>query len=191
MLTSSAAFAQKSRPRSTGAKSKVATKSQPKPEPKAEAKPAPVRTGKIDLEAGLVFNSGDVKPVVRADFYLFKDNAEKIVITQKHLDLYNQEIVPRGTTETLNGWSMYGAVLYMNGRLTPSFAVAVKKSLESSSVASSTTGLDGKATLEDVPVGDYYLFGYYKFGRETAYWNIPVSVKPGTNKIILSNDNMN
>jgi hypothetical protein len=183
ILISSISCTQKSSPSSTDSKSEPATK------PETAAKP--VTKGKIELEAGLVFKSGDVKPVARTNFYLLKDNAEKIIVTQEHLNLYNQEIARFGSKpKTLDKWGMYEAVLYMNGRIAPSFAIAAKKSLESSKVASTTTGFDGKATLEDVDIGDYFLFGDYQIDKQATYWNIPVSVKAGTNKVILSNDNM-
>lgn len=151
---------------------------------------APVKMGSVDLEAGLVFNSGDVKPVGRATFYLLKEDASKIVLTQSHLDAHNVDIGRFGRTETLDKWSMYGAVLYMDGSLSPTFALAAKKALDAASVGQTTTGFDGKATFQNVPVGDYFLFGYYKFGKQTTYWSLPVTVKVGANKVVLDNDNM-
>lgn len=151
---------------------------------------ASTKKGTVDIEAGLVFNSGDVKPVGRATFYLLREDATKIVLTQPHLDAHNLDIGRFGRTETLDKWSMYAAVLYMDGSLSPTFAVAAKKSIDAASVAQATTGFDGKATIQDVPVGDYFLFGYYKFGKQTTYWSLPISVKAGTNKVVLDNDNM-
>jgi len=57
-------------------------------------------------------------------------------------------------------------------------------------ISQTSTGFDGKATFGNVPVGDYFLFGYYTFERQTTYWNIPVSIKAGTNKLVLDNNNM-
>jgi hypothetical protein len=195
VLSASTVFAQRTRSRTGSAsRPKVTTPRQPVPAPvKEPERPAPVKTGKIELEAGLIFNSGDVKPVGRATFYVLKESAEKIVLTQEHLDLYNQDLASLrfGSQEkSLSGWSMYEAVLYMDGQLTPNFAVKVRDAISKASVASATTGFDGKATIEDIPVGDYYLFGVYRVGKQTAYWNVPVSVKAGTNKVILDNDNM-
>ncbi len=151
---------------------------------------APVRTGTVDLEAGLVFNSGDVKPVGRATFYLLREDPGKIILTQPHLDAHNLDIGRFGRTETLDKWSMYAAVLYMDGSLSPTFAIAVKKALDAASVGQTTTGFDGKATFQDVQVGDYFLFGYYKIGKQTTYWSLPVTVRAGANKLILDNNNM-
>lgn len=160
------------------------------PNPKPKSTP-PGKTGSLDLEAGLIFNSGDVKPVGRATFYLLKEDPNKIVLTQEHLDAYNQDMASfSSATETLNKWTMYGAVLYMDGHLAPSFAVGVKKSLDAAAVSQTSTGFDGKATFANVPVGNYFLFGYYTFGEQTTYWNIPVSISAGTNKLVLDNNNM-
>jgi hypothetical protein len=175
IFTASISFGQKARPRSNASKPKTTIKAK----------------GTIELEAGLLFNSGDTKPVVRATFYLLKENPEKIVVTQENLDIYNKDragssIIGR---ETLSGFGLLGAALAMDGQLAPNFAIAAKKSLQTSSTASGTTGFDGKATMTSVPTGDYYLFGYYRFGGQTIYWNIPVSVKTGVNKIVLDNNN--
>lgn len=150
----------------------------------------PVKKGSVDVEAGLVFNSGDVKPVGRATFYLLTEDPSKIILTQPHLDAHNTDIGRFGRTETLDKWSMYGAVLYMDGSLSPTFAIAVKRALDGAAVGQTTTGFDGKATFADIPAGDYFLFGYYKIGKQTTYWSLPVTVKAGSNKVILDNNNM-
>ncbi len=151
---------------------------------------ASTKRGNIDLEAGLVFNSGDVKPVGRATFYLLKEDPTKVILTQAHLDAYNADNSSFGGNETLDKWSMYGAVLYMDGSLTPNFAIAVRKSIEAASGGRATTGFDGKARFEGVTAGDYFLFGYYRFGKQTTYWSLPVSVLAGENNVVLDNDNM-
>lgn len=151
---------------------------------------APVRLGSVDLEAGLVFNSGDVKPVGRATFYLLKEDPSKLILTQAHLDVFNSDNSRFGGKDTLDKWSMYAAILYMDGSLTPNFALSVRKTIDAAAVSQATTGFDGKAKFDDIPAGDYFLFGYYKFGKQTTYWSIPVTVKPGANKVVLDNDNM-
>jgi hypothetical protein len=211
-LTASSVFAQKPRPRSatkttSTATKKTATTTKEKTESPAPTKPAPIKAGKIDLEAGLIFKSGDIKPVGRTTFYLLKDNAEKIFLTQEYLDTYNRDMAafwskmigdnPRlqalqrdkQIDKTLDKWSLYEAVLDMDGRMAPNFAVAVKNGLDAAAVVATTTGFDGKATFDNVPVGNYHIFGYYKVGENTTYWNLPITVKPGDNKIILDNDN--
>src|SRR5207237_730142 len=35
--------------------------------------------GNLNIEAGIVFNSGDVKPVARAEFYLLDKDADEII----------------------------------------------------------------------------------------------------------------
>jgi hypothetical protein len=98
--------------------------------------------------------------------------------------------LPVPKAQTLDKWNMYEAVLYMDGNLTPTFAVAVKKSLDAAAISQTSTGFDGKATLENIPGGNYFVFGFYRFGKQTTYWSVPVSIKPGTNKLILDNNNM-
>jgi hypothetical protein len=173
-FTASISFGQKARPRSNAAKPKTATKA--------------VAKGNLELEAGLIFNSGDVKPVGRATFYVLKENAEKVILTQEMLNIFNQEST-YGKKDSLDKWSLYGAILYMDGRYTPNYAIAAKKALDTASVSSGTTGFDGKVTIPNIPIGNYFIFGYYTVGKQTTYWNTPVSIKAGANKLVLDNDN--
>lgn len=174
-LTVTVSYAQKPRPKPATSKQKVTS---------------PARTGSLDLEAGLIFNSGDVKPVGRATFYLIKADGKTVLLTQDHFNLYTQDTARFGLPKSFDKWSLYEAVLYMDGRIAPTFAAAAKKDLEAAAVSQSTTGFDGKATFSDVPAGDYFVFGYYSFGKQTTYWNVPVTIKPGSNKLVLDNDNM-
>lgn len=176
---------------------------QTKPPRTTPLKTVPVKVSAkatLDLEAGLIFNSGDVKPVGRATFYLLKENPEKVILTQEHLDTYNKELADvlkqlggglEGLTyDTLDKWSLESAADGLHGDLTPNFAVILKKDIEAASTEKTITGFDGKATFTSIPVGDYYIFGIYKVGKQSTYWSVPVSVKPDTNKVILDNENM-
>ncbi len=169
-FTASISFGQKARPRSNASKPKTATKA--------------VAKGNLELEAGLIFNSGDVKPVGRATFYVLKENAEKIILTQEIFDILNREREQESssiTTRSFDKWSLYGAVHRMDGEYTPNYAIAAKKALETASVGSGVTGFDGKAIIKNIPIGDYFIFGYYKFGKQITYWNAPVSIKAEAN----------
>ena len=64
-----------------------------KQEPKDTASPA---TGSLELEAGLVFNSGDVKPVGRATFYLLKQSADSLIRTRANFDLFTKDKRSKG-----------------------------------------------------------------------------------------------
>jgi hypothetical protein len=173
-FTASISFGQKARPRSKAAKPKTTTKA--------------VAKGTLDLEAGLLFKSGDVKPVGRATFYLLKEDAETVLLTQEHLDIHNQEA--QFKAKSLTDWSMYGAVISLSSDgITPNTTTALKKAINNVTVASETTGFDGKTTFTNIPTGNYYLFGTYRFNRSSIYWNLPISIKAGTNKIILDNNN--
>jgi hypothetical protein len=173
-FTASISFGQKARPRSKALKPKTTTKA--------------VAKGNLQLEAGLLFESGDVKPVGRATFYLLKENAEKLLLTQEHLNIFNQEA--RYKEKSVADWGMYSAVISLSSDgITPITTTALKKAINDATIASETTGFDGKTTFTNIPTGDYYLFGTYRLNNSSTYWNLPVSIKAGANKIILDNNN--
>lgn len=160
-------------------------------------------TGSLALEAGLVFNSGDVKPVSRLEFFLLKADPEALIRNRETFELFKNDTKAfdakygggfPGLTDqkTFESWSFHEAVLYMgNPEIRPTFAVAATKAIVDNKVASTMTGFDGKGVFENVPVGDYYIFANYKIGKQTAIWRVPVTIKAGANKIILDNNNMN
>jgi hypothetical protein len=173
-LAISTAFAQKARPT--------------KPKPKATTKS--LAKGNIELEAGLTYRSGDSKPVARVKVYLIKEDLKNVFLTQKHLDMYNEfATTPGFKINSLDEWTLYGAVINWEQAVNPTLNAVLKESLAKITITSEITGFDGKATFTNIPTGNYFLFAFYRPNTQGNLWNVPISVKPGINKIILDNNN--
>jgi hypothetical protein len=173
-FTASISFGQKARPRSNAPKPKTTIKA----------------NGKVELEAGLIYKNGDSKPVARVKVYLIKEDLKNAFLTQEHLDMYNEWATSPGfKINSLNDWSLYGVVINWEQTVNPTLNAALKKSLAKITITSETTGFDGKATFTNIPTGNYFLFTFYRPNTQGSFWNVPISVKPGINKIILDNNN--
>lgn len=58
-------------------------------------------------------------------------------------------------------------------------------------IAESITDLGGSATIYDLKPGKYYVLLRTSLGSDSGCaWSVPVVIKPGSNKIILRNENM-
>lgn len=160
--------------------------------------PVPVvRTGNLHLEAGLVFKNGDVKPVARVEFLLLRNNPENLIRTRELHSMYESDASQHKLESgqrifertAFDGWTFRSAALAINTFVAPNFFRAANKVLAENSVASGVTGFDGKATFENVPVGDFFIFGKYKVEEQAAVWSVVVTIKSGANKMILDNNN--
>jgi hypothetical protein len=155
------------------------------------------RTGNLNLEAGLVFKNGDVKPVARVEFLLLRNHPEDLIRTRKLHPIYESDVSQHKLYSgermfkptTFDEWTFRSAALAVKATFAPNFFQAAANALAGSTVASSITGFDGKTTFENVPVGDYFIFGRYQVDERAAMWGLPVTIKVGTNKMILDNHN--
>jgi len=162
----------------------------------------PLETGSIEIEAALVFESRDVKPVVRERFYLLKEDPASLILTKENYELAKREAAKEEFTRRIiaskfEEWNFKQATLY--SELFPPYQEAILKILDAKAAAKAETGFDGKLRLDGVPTGTYYLFGVYHYAEagydygfympKAVIWNLPVTVKAGLNKIILDNKN--
>lgn len=146
----------------------------------------------LSVEAGLVYKSGDVKPVARNEFYLLDDDAEKI--------LRDAGIEKRGR---LRRWkevsfvNSYAAAKLCVSRVTRcpalkdswDFARDADNALKSHVIKTVTTGFDGKASFEPVPAGTYYVMGVYLREDSFVSWNVKVELKSESQQVILDQNN--
>jgi hypothetical protein len=165
---------------------------------KSQSLPSPPgsETGKaqstLSMEAGLVYRSGDVKPVARNEFYLLDDDAEKI--------LRDAGIKKKGR---LTHWkevsfvNSYAAAKLCVSRVTRcpalkdswDFARDADNALRPHIAKSVTTGFDGKAGFEPVPAGTYYVMGVYLREDSFVSWNVKVDLKSEAEQVILDQNN--
>jgi hypothetical protein len=149
------------------------------------AKSAAVGRQNADLsfDTGLVFKSGDVKPVARATFYLLDDDLENIL---------------RSSGFQAEGGSSLLATLALKyvGReleaLRGSNVTTFDKAMEAVKphiVATTTTDFGGKGQFSPVAPGTYHLMHVGEIGRSVVLWNLKIDLKPGQNSITLDQNN--
>jgi hypothetical protein len=164
---------------------------EPSPDNAAASAPSKIQST-LSIEAGLVYKSGDVKPVARSEFYLLDDDAEKILTDAK--------IEKKGR---LKNWkemafiNSYAAAKLCVHRLTRCPALKdswdlvrdADNALKAHIIKSATTGFDGKASFEAVPAGTYYVMGVYLRDESFVSWNVKVELKSESQQMILDQNN--
>lgn len=141
----------------------------------------------LNIEAGLVYRSGDSKPVARTEYHLL-DKSAAAVIREAGVKLSNRT---GGTEDNSDRGVMFSLGLTMAFREvsgSEGYDAAVA-ALKQHIIKSFTTDFGGKATIDGIPQGDYYVFGFYKSAKGFVIWNVPVSLKPGSNSLTLDQNN--
>jgi hypothetical protein len=149
----------------------------------SSALPAP-NTATLKIQAGITMKSGDTKPVSNTKVVLTKMGIPQICKTWKvFMD------GPDGGKNFTVQWS--GAALlasYMPDRkqqlLTINQALAIEK------VAEDTTDFNGQAVFTALPIRRVYANMLTELGGGLSSWSVPIDLKSGENKLILSNDNL-
>jgi len=153
--------------------------------------PSPHLQGELLIEVGLVYESGDVKPVARSDFYLLDDDAEKIPREAKierrgklgkhELDYFNAYAVAQACVNLLTQCASL--------KESWDFMQEAKRVLKPHIIQTVTTGFDGKARFEPVATGNYHVMGIMLRKKGFASWNLKVEVKPTPQTVILDQNN--
>lgn len=155
------------------------------PTPKVETKVEST----LSFDTGIVFRSGDVKPVARTKFYLLDNSLVQILYGMKDGE---------GQTAT-NPRSIYVNYVFgiELGSTMESFLITynnIVTLLNPHIIQSVTTDFGGKATFKQVPPGRYYVLGYTKVGSQvmgkgSIVWDVKVDLSPGNNSLTLDQNN--
>ena len=133
-----------------------------------------VSKNRLDIKAALIYSYGGAQPVARTKFYVL--NADLNVIAQKaDIDVKKTPLSLAITADELQA------------KLTnkPSrFMEAMRHYV----VKTVTTDFDGKAVFEDIPTGNYFLYGRAQTRSGWAIWSLPIKTE-GTQTILLDQDN--
>lgn len=141
----------------------------------------------LNIEAGLVYRSGDSKPVARTEFYLL-DKSAAAIIREAGVKLSDRT---SGTEDNSDRGVMFSLGLnlaYREVSNRESYDAAMS-AIKQHIIKSFTTDFGGKAVIDGIPQGDYYVFGFYKSIKGFVIWNVPVSLKPGSNSLTLDQNN--
>jgi hypothetical protein len=146
-----------------------------KTEQKIEEKPVEY---KIPIKAAIIYSMGGAQAVAREDFYLLNKDAVQIWKDGGLLEDIKNE-----NEFTL---SFLKAVRVQVAQGIPSkFTETLKPHI----IKARTTNLEGNATFEGVPQGEYYIYGAAETRSGYAIWNYKVSTNPENKTVILDSKN--
>jgi len=129
----------------------------------------------LSLEAGLVFRSGDIKPVARTTFYLLDDNLAKI-LREAGLQPPGRIGSSSGDPDTNMVFGFASATKYSSLPDYQAFLPAAMAALKPHILQSVTTDFSGKASFAPIASGTYYLMGVSQTPRGFAVWNLKVDI---------------
>lgn len=155
----------------------------PKPivieKPAAPAAPPPIpETGDVEIEAAIVYKVGGAQPVARASFHLLDASFDSVV----------RESGAGLAIESMGAVDSY-AFAARHPESHPGYAETVEAALRRHVKYTTKTDFQGKARFEKIRPGRYWLFGITETRGGHAGWNLPVTVEPGTQRLILDGDN--
>lgn len=158
---------------------------------KATPKPAPTPVeARITLEAGIVYASGDVKPVARETFYLLDADLGRVLADAGLKPPADARPANTSTEQEqlINSFAM--AILDRTTSMERlQFYNASQKALPSHIVAKTETDFSGKASFNAIKTGVYYLFGITRTRKSFAVWHYRIDAKAGESKITLDQHN--
>lgn len=171
--------------------------------------------GTLAIEAQIIYTTGGPQPVARDTFYLLDSDfllnvkvpdmkgvrsleeatkkmspAENLKFT---LDIAQankklQEVArERGVTLPNQQTDKEGSV--MSIKLIIEEWMMKNKDYAPHFIQTATTDFQGRATFENIKSGDYWIMGVTETRADFAFWNQKVSIKPGENKVFLSQEN--
>jgi hypothetical protein len=145
-----------------------------KAEQKIEQKPIEY---KIPIKVGIIYSMGGAQAVAREDFYLLNKDALQIwkeaglLEGMKNEDEFMIRILLHDVTATKDKPSKFD------------------ETLKPHIVKTTTTDFEGNAAFENVPQGEYYIYGRTETRGGNAVWNYKVSTNPENKTTILDNKN--
>lgn len=145
------------------------------------------RTTSIEVEAALVYRSGDVRPVARTQLFLLDEN---LVTILRAAGLKTVGIVAsRGDTDDNLLFTFGLAMKYPSNNDYLAFYPAAAEALKKHVKHQATTDFTGRVTFENVKAGSYFIYGMSETPRGFVLWNLPVEVKSEKVKLILDQNN--
>ena len=145
-------------------------------------KSAPPLTGKLLIEAAIVYSLGGPQPVAREDFLLLKKDASEIL---REVGVTGDN--PQNQMQNLTG----SMVLVRFDKKAEERMNAVNAAIQSQVAHKVMTGFDGKAQIDNLPVGSIFYVYAVTPTRGSGYciWNLKTEIKAGDNHLILDQKN--
>jgi hypothetical protein len=141
----------------------------------------------LSFDTGIVFRSGDIKPVARTDFYLLDKSLIQILLDGRFKNssgevIQKKEQIYYYFARSYSGYNIFDFYTDMFNQAT----ALIKPHL----VQSVKTDFAGKATFKSIPTGKYYLMGYCGMSKNYMVWNVEIDITPGNNSLTLDQNNL-
>ena len=130
----------------------------------------------IQLQAQVQFLNNENKPAGFTEFFLLKNDLESILKSSRIRIPANQGID--------SGAELWARSVQRGYRF-PGVASSVRNALATNSLARIKTNSMGEANLDNIEAGDYFIVGSSSLGQVGVVWSKSVSLKPGTNGVVL------
>lgn len=144
------------------------------------------------VQAGVVFQSGEVIPISRTAFYLFEEDAIKTLFTKDTKVAAIADATSNGNKFILLGLKDDHLPTYLSllGRQNfPKFQASVASIISDKAKYKVITDFKGNASFDDLKSGNYYLFGFSNVRNNLLMWNVEIKI-PEQKTIILDQNNM-
>ena len=157
-------------------------------------------TAILKIQAGLTMQSGVTKPVSNTKFILTKIGIPQIF----QLKGITSKVLGKSSACTAK-W----AGIFESEKLRESLGMPrifclysetpkedlkkIRETISAEKISEETTDFNGQASFASVPIQRVYINGLTSLGgggSSYSAWSVPIDLKPGENKLILSNDNV-
>jgi hypothetical protein len=155
--------------------------------PVATPTPLPPQVAELTLEAGLITNSGDVKRILRTEFFLLDAHAGEL-LKAAHISPADSSHIIEDPDKLVFELSL--AYHFSSQSDSAAFMRAAMPVLKPHIVQSVVTDFDGKAQFKPLKPGVYYLWGVAEVGRSWAYWHLRLDLQPQQYTVTLDNKNV-
>ena len=143
--------------------------------------PASTKNSILSLEAGLVFKSGDIKPVARTEFHLLDKSLAEI--------LREAGVQPSSGQDNSDRSIIFAYGLAAKYGNDSKFPAGVQEAIKKHVVQSATSDFTGKAKFSAAPQGSYFVFGFATTPKGFVIWNVKVELNSTESSVTLDQNN--
>lgn len=146
----------------------------------------------VNIEAALVYRSGEVVPVTRTKFYLLSESAAALLDTPELRELLLSDATkasPTLVSEAKNPTPKVLFAAFSYEGIYPNFIRAGLQAIIKAKKFETTSDFQGKASFQNIPKGAYYLFVISQARNGAAVWNVEIKADSDRTDVVLDQNN--
>jgi hypothetical protein len=167
---------------------------------KSRTKTTRSTSASLSIEAAVIYESGDVKPVARSKFVILDEDLNMLLKPFPRLGGNYEKTDPvtafclKLEIESMQFYAEDAGSPHAMTKERAAEVIAeveqIQKTIAAHTVASVITDFSGKAKFEGLAPGRRFIYGTFTAGSNQLSWHMVVEIKSGTNATLtLSNDN--